>query len=25
VAVTSHRLGLSEAETLNVMQQVAVS
>ena len=25
VAVTSHRLGLSEAETFNVMQQVAVS
>nr|WP_290446031.1 AAA family ATPase [Acinetobacter lwoffii] len=25
VAVTSHRLGLSEAETSNVMQQVAVS
>nr|WP_254202700.1 MULTISPECIES: AAA family ATPase [unclassified Acinetobacter] len=25
VAVTSHRLGLSESETLNIMQQVAVS
>ena len=25
VAVTSHRQGLSEAETFNVMQQVAVS
>jgi len=25
VAVASHRLGLSEAETLNLMQQVAIS